>query len=78
MDKRFWDDLNWVSDHHAELFDLYPNEWVAVYNKQVVAHGKSGAAVEQEAERQTGQPKTEFPVYYVDSGDTIYASRVGL
>jgi hypothetical protein len=66
--------LNWASDHHAELFERYPNEWVAIHNQQVVAHGKSGTAVEQEAERVTGRPEHEIPVYYVDSLDAVYAS----
>lgn len=74
MDKRYWEDLKWARDHHSELLERYRNEWIAIYNKQVVAHGVSGAAVEQEAERKTGRPESEIPVYYIDSGSNIYAS----
>jgi len=72
MDNRYREDLNWASEHHAERFELYPNQWIAVYHQQVVAHGKSGAVVEQEAEHTTDQPETEIPVYYVDSLDTVW------
>ena len=73
IDKRYWDDMKWAREHYSELLAQYPNQWVAIYNQRVVAHGKSGTVVEQEAEQVTGQPESEIPVCYVDSGDTIYA-----
>lgn len=72
-EKRYWEDLNWATDHHSELLPKYANEWVAIYQKKVVAHGTSGEAVENEAERKTGKPEREIPVYYVESGSNIYA-----
>ncbi len=74
MDRRYWEDLKWARDHHSELLVRYRNQWVAIYQEQVVAYGTSGNAVEREAERKTGRPETEIPVYYVDSGSNIYAS----
>lgn len=71
---RFLDDLDWAGEHHSELLKQYRNEWIAIYNKKIVAHGRALEQVEKEAERRTGVPEKEIPVYFVDSGSNIYAS----
>jgi len=58
--------LKWARTHHSELLIRYPDEWVAVYNDQVVAHGPNGPRVEQEARQKLGDRKS--PIYFVDSG----------
>jgi hypothetical protein len=68
---RYLEDLDWAGEHHTELLKKYRNEWVAIYNKQVVAHGHSGKEVKSRARAQAGdQP---VAMYYVDSGSNIYA-----
>lgn len=74
VSERFLEDLDWAGEHHSELLKRFRDQWVAIYNKQVVAHGTSLEAVEKEAERRTGKDEKEIPVYYVDSGSNIYAS----
>lgn len=72
MDGRYMEDLNWAGEHHTELLKKYRNEWIAVHNKQVVAHGPSGREVEANAKVKVGDKSVAM--YYVDSGSNIYAS----
>lgn len=77
MKKRdeFLKDLDWAGKHHSQLLQDYRDEWVAVYNQKVVAHGTSLEIVEKEAERKTRKDKEEIPVYFVESGSNIYACK---
>ena len=36
--QRYWDDSQWAIQNIQALTASFPNEWVAVFNKQVVAH----------------------------------------
>lgn len=69
--KRFLEDLDWAETHHSELLQRYREQWIAVYNKQVVAHGDSLSRVKEEARQKTG--RKHIPVYFVDSVSNIYA-----
>lgn len=68
--ERFLEDLNWAGEHHTELLKKYRNEWVAIYNKRVIAHGLSGEKVENQAKAKVGDKSVAM--YYVDSGSNIY------
>jgi hypothetical protein len=69
---RFLEDLDWAELHHSELLKKYREQWVAIYNREVVAHGVSIAQIKEEARRKTG--RQHIPVYFVDSPSNIYAS----
>lgn len=68
---RFLEDLDWAGAHHTALLKHYRDQWVAIYKKQVVAHGTSLAQVKKAAQAKTGRKR--IPVYFVDSGASIYA-----
>jgi hypothetical protein len=70
INKRIIDDLMWGRKHHTELLEKYENEWVAIYNKQIIASDKDPEKVEQIA-RSKGKEK--FAIFYVDSGASVYA-----
>jgi hypothetical protein len=36
--QRYWDDSTWGVQNIQMLTEKYPNEWVAIFEKQVVAH----------------------------------------
>lgn len=72
-EKQYWEDLTWARTHHTELLAQYQDEWVAIYDKQVIAHGSSGAKVEKLAKKKLG--KKHFPIYFVDSASNIYAGQ---
>ncbi len=45
----YWEDSKWVNEHAAEISRQYPNQWVAVVDKAVIAAGRDGAEVEKMA-----------------------------
>ncbi len=73
MTKEFWDDLDWGRDHHTELAKRYPDLWVAVVDKTVVAYGKDLSEVKKEAIKKTG--KSEIAVLFMDTGEHIYGEN---
>ena len=72
--KEFWEDEGWAYDNYNELVRMYPNQWVAIVNKQVVAAGKDGTEVVAMAKQKTG--KRNFPVIFVEKGVRVYFEDV--
>jgi hypothetical protein len=68
--KEFWDDEDWVYNNYNDLVRKYPDQWVAVVDKQVIASGRNGAKVRELTERKTG--RKEFPVIFVEKGIRVY------
>lgn len=68
--KEYWDDRDWVHEHISEITEQYPNQWIAVVDKQVVAAGKVIAEVRNEAEQKTG--RKHFPVIFAERGIRVY------
>jgi nitrogenase molybdenum-iron protein alpha/beta subunit len=66
----FWDDMKWAREHYAELVRKYPEKWVAIVNKVVVAVGDSIKSVKREAQERTS--KKHIPVIFVESGSHVY------
>lgn len=71
MDERYLEDLNWAGEHHSQLLEKYREQWVAIFNKQVVASGESITDVRKTAQSKTGE--RHIPVYFIDSASNIYA-----
>jgi len=71
--KEYWEDSDWALEHSSEISQKYPNQWVAVVNKRVVAAGKVIAEVEKIAEEKTG--RKEFPVIFAEKGIHVYQNR---
>ncbi len=67
--KEFWRDEKWGFKHYSELVRKYPDRWVAIVNRKVVASGDL-KVVEEEAKKKTG--KKHIPVIFVESGSHIY------
>ena len=70
MSKEFWEDLDWARDNHTQLAKRYPDEWVAVINKKVVAFGKSLKRVKEEAINKF--KKKDVAVFFAECGEHIY------
>lgn len=69
--KRYFEDEKWLFEHENELAEKYPDQWVAVVNKEVVAAGKNLAEVERVAREKTGEE--EFPVWLVTPTIKFYS-----
>lgn len=54
------DDYDWADTHFPELANQYPEEWVAVSGRQVIAHGAQPGEVSAEAYRLAGRPHVAF------------------
>lgn len=54
LSKEYLEDEKWADEHMSELLEKYPNQWVAVVNKEVVCVGKNLAEVEEVARQKAG------------------------
>ncbi len=45
--KEFWDDMKWGREHRSDLLHRYPDQWVAIVDKIVVAAGMDLRKVEE-------------------------------
>lgn len=70
--KDFWDDLKWGREKYPELVRKYPDKWVAIVDKKIVAVGESIKKIEDEAEKKTGKPKEVIPVIFIECGSHVY------
>jgi hypothetical protein len=68
--KEFWEDRDWAYENLTEIEEKYPNLWVAVVDKQVIAAGKVIAKVRKIAEEKTG--RKHFPVILAEKGIHVY------
>ena len=66
----YWEDRDWAWDHYAEFIQKYPDQWIAVCNKEVVAHSESIDEIEKVTREKTG--KTYFPVIFVEGHIHVY------
>ena len=71
--KEYWEDSKWANEHFTEIVKEYPNQWVAIVNKEVVAAGGTITEVEKKATEKTGQD--EFPIYFAEKGIRVYNYR---
>jgi len=72
----YWEDSKWANEHFTEIVKEYPNQWVAIVNKKVVAAGKTIAEVEKKGTEKTG--RDEFPIYFTEKGIRVYNHRTGI
>jgi len=72
IETQILDDQEWAFEHYAELTMKYSNQWVAIYNQQVVASGPNLRQVEAQAASKTGQAEEKIAVIFVEAGDQIF------
>ena len=70
---RYWNDSDWAIANVQTLSDNYPNQWVAIYNKQVVANDKELGPVVKQA-RKLGANDAVFK--FVEQGINVYRYSV--
>ena len=68
--KEYWEDSEWADENFSNIVKEYPNLWVALVGKKVVAAGKVIAEVEKMAEEKTG--RKSFPVLFAERGIHVY------
>lgn len=55
--KEYWEDSAWVHENSTDLSQRYPNMWVAVVNKKVVAYGENLAEVRDKGKKISGNKR---------------------
>jgi hypothetical protein len=67
---RYWEDSDWAIDNAQMLSEEFPNQWVAIHNKKVIANNKNLGEVVGQA----GKLGIDEPVFkFVERG--FYANR---
>jgi len=49
--RRFDDDVHYLQSVRHDLFQKYLDHWIAIYERNLVAHGKSSAELRKQLER---------------------------
>ena len=70
LSQKCLEDDQWADQHFTEIVKKYPNKWVAVVGKRVVASGDTIAEVKRIAKKKTGQQ--EFPILFAERGIHVY------
>lgn len=61
LSRQFLRDQQWVSEHMYELVEKYPNQWIAVYQGQVMGQGEEAFKIWKNADKlNLGQPYLWF------------------
>ena len=64
--KSYWEDTKWANENFTDIVRQYPNLWVAIVDKKVVAAGKVISEVRKIAQQKTNQKS--FPVIFAEKG----------
>lgn len=67
--KEFWRDSNWALKNYTQFIRHYPDKWVAVVNKKVVASGDDPRTVREEAKKKT--KRISVPVIFVEGNPGV-------
>lgn len=62
----FREDQEWALENYQQFMKEYPDQWIAICDKKVVAAGKDLAMVEEAAKKATGVNSEKIPVLYVE------------
>lgn len=68
--KKFWDDREWAYEHYSDLIKKYPNKWIAVMDREVVAVSDGSGNILEEAKAKT--QKKYIPIIFVEGGINVY------
>jgi hypothetical protein len=70
-----WDDSDWAVANAQALSERYPDQWVAIYNKAVIAHHKELGRAAAKVKRQG----IANPVFkFVERGFHVYRYSITL
>ena len=59
-------DQEWALENYQKFMKEYPDQWIAIYDKKVVATGKDLTSVEEAAKKVTGLNSEKIPVLYIE------------
>lgn len=68
---RFWTDNTWRMKNHTLLQARYKEQWVAIVDEKVVAHGDDPVKLREEARKKTGVEK-DILIDFIEGDSHIY------
>ncbi|OQX21246.1 MAG: hypothetical protein BWK75_03500 [Candidatus Altiarchaeales archaeon A3] len=72
----FWDDMNCGIAYYSELVKNYPDKWIAIVDKKVIAAEDSINYVEGEAMKKTGKQNDKIPVMFISKENIFTKMKV--
>jgi len=70
VSQEYWEDSEWAYEHMNEISEKYPNQWVVICGKKLVAASISGSEAEQIAREKVGDQ--EFVILFAEKGIRVY------
>ncbi len=71
--QQYFKDRRWMMEHHQELVEQFPDQWVAVFKAKVVAAGKDLSEVVRVAHEVTGE--RDIATHLVEATRMFYPSQ---
>jgi hypothetical protein len=68
--KEYREDSEWAYEHMNEISEKYPNQWVIIFDKGVIAASINGSEAEQIAREKVGDQ--EFVILFAEKGIRVY------
>lgn len=72
--KHYYEGHKWISEHMRELKEKHPDQWVAVFNGEVLAAGKDAGEVMRVAKEKTGGER-DIAIRLVEATRRFYPRR---
>ena len=66
LEKRIWADIEWA-EHDSQIRPKYAGQWIAIYERAVVAHGADREQVSRQGTDVVQRPQEELAVWPVSS-----------
>jgi len=70
VSQEYWENSEWAHEHINEISVKYPNQWVIIYKKKVVAASTSGSKAKHIATEKVGNQ--EFVILFAEKGMRVY------
>jgi hypothetical protein len=70
ISKEYWENSEWAYEHMNEISAKYPNQWVIVFDKKVIAASRSGSEAEHIAKEKVANQ--EFVILFAEKGIRVY------
>ena len=70
VSKEYWENSEWAYEHMNKISAKYPNQWVIIFDKNVIAASKSGSEAERIAREKVGDQ--EFVILFAEKEIRVY------
>jgi len=72
LSRRYNEEFHWMLENMNVLTEVYPDQWVAIVDKQVVAVGKTRGEVQNATRKKINS--REFLLYFIEGETYVYSN----